>query len=520
MRTGLLYGAIALAAAAYLFAFVRVLSGAPDEGIYLYDAQRVLEGAIPGRDFLQENAPGAYYWLALFFRLFGTNLITARTLLLLTGVGTALLIFHLARRVGSTGIGVSLFVLITSIPLQPINSPHYDSNFFALGSFTVFLVALDRLNTGRFAGWLFLVAGALAGWTSCILQQKGALFLFAFLLSTLWLHRKQGNKACVYLVCGFACVLALELIPYIYWGALKDLFVSTVKAPLTGYHAENHVPYGFPLWSLWFPAMFAQLRANSSLILAVPMLMATSLPFLLMVSVSLFVGLLGFVWRSRLFVPALVPYWITGYAMWLSELHRQDLSHLRHGCKILVLLFFLICERYGTRISKRLALGMMLGTLLMGLTALNGALSAKEPIVTRRGTLFAQRQDPVLAFLLAHTHPGEYVFVHPYSPVYYFLADLRNPTKLSTIVDQRDNPNIRDALKGLEAHQPRYAVEDTRLLGEGMRTMFPGFQPPPPSGRMIDVYLDTHYHPVAMANSFRILERNQPPSKPTTPEGG
>ena len=98
-RTIMLYCAIAFAAALYLLPFVRTLSGAPDEGIYLYNAQRVVEGAIPGRDFLQENPPLAYYWLALFFKLFGVTFVATRLCLFASSLGTAVAMYFLSRRI-------------------------------------------------------------------------------------------------------------------------------------------------------------------------------------------------------------------------------------------------------------------------------------------------------------------------------------------------------------------------------------------------------------------------------------
>jgi hypothetical protein len=144
----------------------------------------------------------------------------------------------------------------------------------------------------------------------------------------------------------------------------------------------------------------------------------------------------------------------------------------------------------------------------MGLTTLNGTLRAQTPLFTRRGLMFGHESDPVLRFLLTHTRPGDYIFVHPYAPLYYFSADLRNPTRLSTIVDQRRNALIDEAIRLLEMHKPQYAVEDMKLMGDGIKTMFPAFVPPPPNDRPIDKYLSIHYHELGMAGQFRILERD------------
>jgi hypothetical protein len=508
VRKFALYGLIALIAGLYLFPFVRVLSGMPDEGLYVYASQEVVEGAIPGRDFIQENPPAAYYWLAWFFRVFGSSMTTARAVLLLTGVATVLITVYLARRIGTNGIFAALFVMIMSIPLMAINSPHHDSNLFALAAFAVFLAGADSLLQGRVKSWPFVVAGALAGWVSCILQQKGFLFLAAFVAAILILHRKRGIRPTILMVASYAFVLIAEIVPYIISGALPDLFISTVRLPLSSYHDLNQVTYGFPLWTAWFLGLFGRLHADASSFGTAVMFGAMSLPFLLVVVLPVLLAILGYIWRARVFEPRLLPYWIAAYAMWLSELHKQDLSHLRNGCILLVLLFFGLCERFGSRRFKQAAIVVAVGTFLLGVTSLNGTLYTREPIVTRRGTLLASRKDAVVDFLLSHTRPGDYAFIYPYSPIYYFLADVRNPTGLNVIVDQRENPLIDKAIRDLETKKPRYTVAYTKLLGDNMRTLFPAFHPPAPQDRVIDRYVEAHYHQVGFKDGYRFLERN------------
>ncbi|MBV8896706.1 MAG: glycosyltransferase family 39 protein [Acidobacteriaceae bacterium] len=508
MRRIALYGLIALLAGLYLLPFMRVLSGATDEGLYVYASQEAAEGAIPGRDFVQENPPGAYYWLALFFRLFGTSMMTARVVLLLTGVASVLVLVHLARRIGSNGLFAGTFFLITCIPLTPINSPHYDSNLFALLAFAAFLKGTDSLLEGEPRQWPFVVAGTLAGWVSCILQQKGFLFLVAFCATLLVLHSRRGLRGCLLMAISYASVLVAELVPYVMWGALPDLFYSNVVLPLSSYQGVNQVVYGYPLWTVWFPKVFAHVEANASALVTGPTLLLMSLPFLLLLAAPLAVAALAYWHRYRVFDNRWIPYWITAYAMLLSELHRQDLSHFRNACILLVLLFFAICDRIGTRWLRFAAIAVVLGAIMVGATDLAGTLSLNHPVTTRRGTLLAKARDPVLEFLISHTQPGDYAFVYPYSPAYYFLADLRNPTPLNVIVDQRRNRLIEQAITGLDTKKPRYAIADTKLLGDHIRTLFPNFRPPDPKDRVIDRYIDAHYHQVGFEDGFRILERN------------
>jgi hypothetical protein len=95
------YFAVVVLSALYLFPYSRVLSHHGDEGISVLNAARVLQGEIPGRDFIEAVPLGEFYWLALFFRLLGTSIVTAHAELLLVGIALSVLAFYLARRAGS-----------------------------------------------------------------------------------------------------------------------------------------------------------------------------------------------------------------------------------------------------------------------------------------------------------------------------------------------------------------------------------------------------------------------------------
>ncbi len=511
LQTLAVYCIIGLLAGLFLFPFVRVLTWCPDEGIYLYASAQVAHGAIPGRDFVQENAPGAYYWLAWFFKLFGTSFLTARALLLVTGVATALLIFHLSRRAGGTGLFAATFFLVTGIPLMVMNSPHYDSNLFAFASFAVFLAAGTHQFGTRSHYWLLTAAGLLAGWTSCILQQKGLLFALAFAITLFLLHGKRAIRPAIALASGYAVVLFAMIGIYAYNGTLSDLFLSAVKLPLSSYQHLNAAPYGFLLWNVMIPRWFAFTKALLPIWIAAPVTGLFSAPFLLAVAVPAAVAVLGYMYRREAFRPLFLPYWVTAYAMWLSELHRQDIGHLRNGCLLLVVLFFVLLEKFGNGAQRFAMMLICIGIVLNGTVYVMAAMSARTVIQSRRGALLAQEKDPALEFLLRHTQPGDYAFVYPYHPIYYFLADLRNPTRFSVLLyNHKHDPLLDEAMRDLDSRKPRYALSDTAFSGEALKTLFPAYEVPAPQDQLVERYLDSHYHQIAFENGFRILERNAP----------
>jgi hypothetical protein len=66
-----------------LFYNCTVLFG--DEGLTLVGAERVLNGAVPYRDFFSFFTPGSYYWFALQFKIFGDSILVARAALVVYG---------------------------------------------------------------------------------------------------------------------------------------------------------------------------------------------------------------------------------------------------------------------------------------------------------------------------------------------------------------------------------------------------------------------------------------------------
>jgi len=62
----------------YYFPLIRWPVGEYDEGLMVSGAARVLDGAIPYRDFWTIYAPGQFYALAGVFKLFGVSLLASR----------------------------------------------------------------------------------------------------------------------------------------------------------------------------------------------------------------------------------------------------------------------------------------------------------------------------------------------------------------------------------------------------------------------------------------------------------
>lgn len=502
------YIGLALLAGGFLYPFVRTFPDALDGGVFLNGADLINCGYLPSRDFVEPQGPGSFVWLALFFRLFGTTLETARTLLSLTGIGLALLAFHLSRRLGASGLWAFVFVLVLSVPLMPINSPHYDSNLFAMAALAVFLPPWGKLLAGRQpASWMLIAAASLCALTSWMVQQKGCYVALACLIA---LFAAKAKRAAFTFAAVFAAVGSLPFFYFAAVHALPELVFANYLWPLNGYSDLNAAPYAFPLGrefaDLWMhphrsPAEWFMAAGEVAAFTAV-----AALPFLLPVC-SCWSG-------RRWFGLKMLPVWLAGYALWASELHRLDIGHLRNGTMLLAVLFFSISEQ-ATRRSLRMAgMAVTMFIALMGARHFLASSAGGNEIQTRRGNAYGTGQQPLLQFLDHYTMPGDNVFIYPYQPIYYFAGKLMNPTRFSYLLYHfHTSEQFREAVRDLDSKKVRYVVFDSLLSGQNLADLFPAYRAPAKSELIVEPYLQAHYRLLKDLGRFQVLERLEPNSK-------
>lgn len=506
----------------YLFLFMRTLMRIGDEGTLVYGAQLVAQGALPYRDFFEVMGPGSFYWLGLFFKLFGTNILVARTVLLLTASATVVLLYWMTRRVyqGPFDLLPSLFYLTVSFPLWPGTSHHWDSNLFGLLTVGSFFLWQDR---GRW--WFLAVAGILAGMTSCFLQQKG-LCLVAALSMVIFINgyrtsetRPRIGAYIGILIGGYALVGGMVLLFFYFSGGLSDLIYANLIWPLTRYENVNRLPYGYGAITWYYEyyrqvlqeVFFAPIARSLILLIMIPFFMIISLPFFL-------IGLGGFSClkasdRSEIFDAAMLPYWTAGFAFWISESHRRDIIHLIYGSPLLLIIFFVICYYFfkNKKFFKLVGFGLITCCLIL-FGSLNAfiAMNANKKIVTQRGVLYGFKEDSALKFLIEHIKPGDYAFIYPYYPMYYFLANVKNPTRYSILLYHiNSDAQFHEVINNIEQKRVEYVLLDTVVAGSNLKTWFPQYKQPSKDNLYLERYFDDHYDTIGTKNGFKILQRRQ-----------
>ncbi|MBV9303736.1 MAG: hypothetical protein JOY62_05340 [Acidobacteriaceae bacterium] len=495
-RPSLGYLVIALLTGAFLFPFVRMVWGIGDEGVSLDGARRIIQGQLFARDFVEMVGPGAFWWPALFLKLFGVSIVSAHALLLLTGITIALLMFHLSRRIGGRAYLCTAFFTAIGIPLWPGNSYHWDATLLTLLAF-VALIEWQR----RESNWLLLLCGALVGFITLIIQHQGALLIVAVFLSSIIIKPQQRKKTAILLILAYLAVVTSAVAFYAAKGALGDLIAANYVWPRSHYLQANVSPYGYFLPSILSGIAHVRNPAAWAIgsFLLLPLAIVFAIPALLIAAAVFF--------RSRAFTPELLPFWICGIALWVAEMHKPDMPHLIWGSPILLILLFRFLALLRSRtIIASCALAALLG---FAVARIIHPLQAHTRIQSRNGAFWSPEPGHALAFIQAHTRPGAPVFIYPYYSLYNFLSDTENPTRFNYFLYGYNTPQqFHEAVNSIESKRVRYVLWSTPESLERLSISFPAYHPPPRDRQIIEPYLESHYHVIGIENDFRILERN------------
>jgi hypothetical protein len=495
------YLLFALCAALYVLVCMRLIFIGGDEGTIVTGAVRIMHGQVFARDFFEVIGPGSLYVVAGFFKMFGATFFVERIWLFITSLGTFLSMYFLSRRVCGK-YQILPAVLLASVyfsTLWPMVNHHVDSNFFLLLAVVCIVMWQDKRKSG-----LLLAAGALAGLTTCFLQPKGMLLLLAFLAWLLiqrW-RRSAPPSSIGVLVAGYFGVTVLVAIYFWSRGALWDLIYMNFVWPSQHYETVNAIAYARGIsqyWNHWaIPIHGMMLLIPVAVILILPFLLVTALPALVIA--------LGIPKGKENLRPEILLYWLCGSALWLSEIHRQDIAHLVVGSPLLIVLCVYFLAEYRAKIAE-------LGLQFLAISA--GALATvnlfivlcAHSVPTRVGTIATFKHDAALAFLDNHVAPGTEIFVYPACPMYYFLSATANPTPYSLLIyNYNTAAQFQEVIRVLDQHKVRYVVWDTKFETKEASYFSASFNKPA-GGQLMEPYLQSHYRLVRDFDGMTIMER-------------
>jgi len=236
-----------------------------DEGFILALSDRVLHGEIPHRDFFLRMSPGAIYFNALIFRVFGATILVERTLTLVLASVTASIFYLLARIRLSFFFSIAATLLLLGWQFPFWFQASYSWYAMSLSMIGFLAMGLTRVGRARNRSTVLLV-GFLCG-MSFICKQNTGLFALAgiavYMYAEKKLFRSHGDdrlspcssnagrrdqgashlaRDLAALALGFIIPPALLTYPYLSGGCLKEyvegiFLLKTHKGLVTPYMA-------------------------------------------------------------------------------------------------------------------------------------------------------------------------------------------------------------------------------------------------------------------------------------------
>jgi len=559
-----------LSAAVFLISFLHLIQfcgsldvrGIADEGYSLDVVQRMFYGELIYKDFFVAQTPLSVIILRyLVFPVFGTTLLAARASIAFIGGAMAALTYKMARSLGMHWLLALyppfLFVFFGFHNWNNVSHHWFSMLFVLLG---IYLLQSNILKPSR-AYKLFL-SGICGGLAFLSLQSDGFLFLAS--IAVFLPLRKMTFWETVRDVFLFGLGIAFSLSVFLiflflnartfpgytsYLSLLKTIFYNCMILPFGEYNRFNALPqyyyFGNQIIADLFHSMVSPASFKEFLFSLFGLPVAASFgyaPFPALIFSAIYLyprrNNLNKKTQGLLLLSVICLVFILG-----AILTRPDPLRLIFISPVTFALFFLFLEK-GLLISSPppLARGGIKGGIfsvklicsllffIFGVaTIVWGAswaysLSKYHRIEVKvpRGTIVFS--DPIKAaelsslnrFINSKTKEGDYLYIHGWSPQYYFLLNRRNPTSYDLLIPVLySHSQIEDAVSQIEAKKPRYVLYDGKvesLMQDPAKNTFPTLTPDDLKDNPMVPYIHSHYKPVMsfLSLGLAILERRSP----------
>jgi hypothetical protein len=509
-----------------------------DEGLRLYGAQRILAGDLPYRDVFTYYGPAQFYWPALLFRLFGTQVLVARVGNLFFGAVAAAALFALCR-------SAALPVRWSLMPVVALLVPLYRGDLlYACDPAFSLVLAAGAVLTGTSAPTRGLVprgclrclaAGLLVGLAALFRQDVGAYGAVAAVVIQVGIAvsrpgRRQRWVGLAAVARSLGCLaLGIALVVGPVYGLLAAGGVWRVLEALVVFPATSlayrDLPYSYELrrlyWSLRAmesigpPAVVQAVRAGvlltpfvglgAVLSLALPLVRRATLEMEGRARVLLFVLTLAL--------------GLSMYALGRSDFYHVYPLHVLCVCATSLILASVLERRAGSWEARLLSasLSVLIGVALVGMSvAQRSAVAGYAPLGLARATgivvpeqlaglsravadIDAKDSDPrILVASMRHDR------VHDNAVILYFLSGRASGTYFHDFIP---------GLTTTQAVQERIVAE---LRRNNVRTIvvWKGVLPEEPNLSavsshvfVLDDFLRSEFVPVRDTDDYRILVR-------------
>jgi hypothetical protein len=437
-----------------------------DEGLFLYEARRLLDGDRFYRDFFEIITPGSFYVMAGAFWAFGLSMTVARATMAVVHALIGAGVYAICRTAG-VRVPLAAAAALSHLALcywgTTYASPHWFSTLLMVG-LLLMMVRWRRESIAR-----ALAVGILAGCVVGVQQQRGVPVTIGVLVALAADHlvaRRIGRIPEAPLgkqVLAYGAGVALVVVPLLGWcvyvAGFDDVFRALVRHPLVNYRSTQRRPWGFywpgiNMTHYLFPELIA--RQWIAPAVAVPRIVwgwlhpADGEALRTRVALTMFAVIaMASVW----YYPDYIHLAIVG-SLCLPVAADTLEGVLRGGERRL---------RLPRAVGAAVALGVLvaLGLLMRRNLDTRWALFSHSH-VTAFGRIEFREADERMATVVLHRIIGanREIFAYPQWPSLYLLTGARNPTRLQVVVPggYTDQDHIAEILKVLEERKVQYVA--------------------------------------------------------------
>ncbi len=477
-----------------------------DEGIILDASERMLQGQTIYRDFFGYMSPGSYWIQEAVFGIFGVSLRSGRVIVILDFALQCAILFWLTallagKRTGLAATGL-FFTFQATMPDLLLAQHRMDSASMALLSIAL---SVQGQRCGRY--WYWVAAGLLGAAAAVCTPSIGLIAV----TTMLWLSVEPSLRRFLKPYSLGLCAVALAALGALWATGTLSALIEQLAWLGQNYSEVNYMPYGSII-----SGYTAALGGATGVALGVRalLLFGIALPAVLPVVAT---AAWGTSWLPgkrdpRRIVPTPVVYLLGCMAMFVAGTYpRSDVAHLAF---VAVLPYALTAAWLSQRAPRQLAAGafMLLAVVAVALLAQRAHdMRDEETVSTPVGTLRASSTDaPGLRRFLETVRPGGTLYVHPYKPMLYFLAQAHNPTRYSYLAPGLMNGDDEAAaLRNLENQPPEALMYQALDRSEYLRVFPHGWKLNHRFPRIED-WIAREYVPVeppVYVGGYRLYER-------------
>ena len=449
-----------------------------DEGYLLAGVDRTLAGQLPGADF-HAYAPGRYFSLSLLFKAFGRNMLVERGFWLVLRLACVILVFFLIQK----NLGALCAVLL-SLPMVLAPGPWHKTLIPFLGLLTLWTLTRaansDRAATisgcdsrpPRSKYWIWLLSGLVLGVTAVF---RIDLFVFTFISWIAVLVSLHAGQSRWRILLASLAGLFIPIAPL----ALHYSWHGKAKAALTFYFSE--------ITGAASGGINPFLQSNNPLGLIAsghqPKVVVGLLALLIAAMALAGIFVVGVFFIRRRPKPDLLPPVILGAYAAAITWSQPDMPHALQVLPLIGVLAAYLISLFRVWRPSRMAylyagivFGLVVsitwttpnsyGTGSFRMCPVDGRRLkiATAPLIDDAG--HASEIERIVTIIKNHRSDAGTIFVVPYLPLYYFLAEKKNPSGRDALLPHTVGTTRKqeDIIASVKRAMPDLVVADRRSL--------------------------------------------------------